>query len=144
MFLSVVSAVVSASPTPSPSASPVVKLVETVKEVPVVPGFVWVLLLVIGLLALGFVASWVQAFVNSKKDLGEKLNVLFTAGYAIVAPAATAVWQAYQSGQLNLSTFSTATQTAGIVILGAWMARNAPKLVKKTPVYAVDGQDAAV
>ncbi len=142
MFLSVVSAVVSASP--SPSASPLVKVVEVTKEVVTLPNWFWPLLMVLGLAVLGWVASWLQAFINSRKALGEKLNVLVTAGYAVVVPAAVAVWQAFQAGQIDLSTFNTAVQTAGVVILASWLRHNGAKLTKKTPVYAVDGAEAVV
>jgi hypothetical protein len=97
------------------------------EEPPVTPEQINQLLFTGALLALGWLGSWLQSFINSRRRLAEKVNVLLTAFYAILAPTAIVL---YQQGQLDFSSVSKALSSAALVLLVAWVRHNGGKLTK--------------
>lgn len=130
-------------PTPVPTPNPLVQQVgqlqdqvgslthqvsQLAQQISVTPDDVNKLLMVGGLFLLGWLGSWVQAFINSRKQLAEKVNVLLTFFYTTLAPAAVIV---YQDGQLDLSTPTKVLSSVGVVLLAAWVRHNGGKLTKR-------------
>lgn len=125
---------VTATVAPSPTPQVVSQIVNVIKEVPMTPDYINQLLIAGGLFLAGWLFSWVQSFINSRKQLAEKVNVVITAFYTIIAPTAIVLWQ---EGQLDLSTPTKVLASVGVITLAAWVRYNGIKLTKPADTTVV-------
>lgn len=117
------------SPTPQVIQQVVEKTIKYTQEIPVTPNDIKTLLMVAALFLVGWALSWLQAFVNTHKEVGEKINVVVTALYAIVLPTGYIMWQ---DGQLDFTSFTHGLSSAAIVLLAAWVRHNGGKLTRRS------------